>query len=225
MKLQPQTLSVLKSFAAINNGIWIKASNVLTTTNHDKTILATATIPDTFPSEFGIYDLNQLLSVLSLHKEDVVINFDEQHVLIGGKSGRSQIKYRFTDKRMLTVPPDKEIKLPSVEIEFVLEEEDYNWVMNAAKVLQSPDIAVRSNGGKMSLVAYNMKDDSTSTESLEIGDGNGDTFNMIFHTDVLSKIIPDTYNVKISSSALVYLENEKGNINYIIALDEKSSYN
>lgn len=225
MKLQPLTLSILKNFALINNGIWIKAGSSLSTVSPQKTILGTATIPDTFPVDFGVYDLNRFLSVLSLHKDNAEFEFDQHHVLIGGKSGRSQVKYRFTDKKMLTIPPDKKITLPSIDIEFVLEEDDYNWVMNAAKVLQSPNISVRSDGKKISLVSFDAKDDSASTQSLEITDGNGIAFDMIFLTDNLNKIIPDAYNVKISSSKVSFFETDNKALNYFIALEDISKYN
>ncbi len=225
MKPQSKTLEILKNFAAINTGIWIKSGNVLQTVSPQKTILAEATIPDEFPVEFGIYDLNRFLSVLSLHKFDADLAFDEHHVLIGGKSGRSQIKYRFTDKKMLTIPPDKKITLPTTDIEFVLEEDDYNWVMNAAKVLQSPNISVKSDGDKIHLVTFDGKDDSASTESLEIGEGNGSVYNMVFDTDNLNKIVPMAYNVQISKTKVSFFETDKKDLSYFIALNsELSSY-
>lgn len=224
MKLTTQTVNILKNFAAINSGILIKQGSVLSTVSPQKTILAEAKIADEFPVEFGIYDLNQFLSVLSLHKDAAEFSFDEHHVLIGGKSGRSQIKYRFTDKKMLTIPPEKKISLPSTDIEFVLEEDDYNWVMNAAKVLGSPNISVRSKGGKISLVSFDAKDDSKSTQSLEVADGNGDTFDMIFLTDNLNKIVPDAYNVSISKEKVAFFETDNKMLNYYIALEETSKY-
>lgn len=224
MKLTQQTVNILKNFAAINSGIWINKGSVLTTCSPQKTILATAEIDDNFPVEFGIYDLNRLLGVLSLHKDGAEFDFDTHNVLIGGKSGRSSTKYRFTDKKMLTLPPDRKIAIPSNEVQFVLEEDDYNWVMNAAKVLQSPHIAVKSDGGKIFLVSFDAKDNSASTQALEIADGNGDTFELIFKTDELNKIIPDAYNVTISKQMIAYLETENKKLSYLIALEEFSKY-
>ena len=68
MKLSSETLSVLKNFASINTGLEFKKdSNVIKTISAGKNILAEATLKDTFPDDFCVYDLNQFLSVLYQH--------------------------------------------------------------------------------------------------------------------------------------------------------------
>ena len=59
MKLSNETLNVLKNFAGINSGIEFKSGNKLSTISSTKTVLAKATLKDTFPQDFCIYDLNQ----------------------------------------------------------------------------------------------------------------------------------------------------------------------
>ena len=113
MKLSNETLTVLKNFAGINSGIEFKQGNKISTISSTKTVLAKATLKDEFPQNFCIYDLNQFLSVHSLNK-DTELDFDSQNVIF--KAGRSKTKYRMTAKNMIVSPPDKELKLPSVEI-------------------------------------------------------------------------------------------------------------
>ena len=68
MKLSDKTLSVLKNFSGINQSILFKEGNKLRTISVMKNILAEATITEEFPRDFGIYDLNQFLNGLGLHK-------------------------------------------------------------------------------------------------------------------------------------------------------------
>ena len=69
MKLSSETLAVLKNFVSINASIEFKTGNKLATISPTKTVLAKATIKDTFPQDFCIHDLNQFLSVHSLDKD------------------------------------------------------------------------------------------------------------------------------------------------------------
>lgn len=65
MKLSSETLAILKNFATINPGIVFKEGNTLSTMSQQKNILADAIVNETFNYTFGIYDLNNFLSVIS----------------------------------------------------------------------------------------------------------------------------------------------------------------
>ena len=91
MKLSNETLSVLKNFSGINQGIEFKKGNKLSTVSSGKTVLAQATIKDDIPQDFCVYDLNQFLSVHSMFKNGVELEFDESNVIF--KGDRSKIKY------------------------------------------------------------------------------------------------------------------------------------
>ena len=58
MKLSNDTLSVLKNFGSINQGLLFKQGKTLKTVSSLKNILAEATINEEIPTEFGVYDLN-----------------------------------------------------------------------------------------------------------------------------------------------------------------------
>jgi hypothetical protein len=222
MKLSNETLSVLKNFAGINSGIEFKKGNVIRTMSSGKTVLAAATVKDEFPQDFCVYDLNQFLSVHSLNK-DTEIDFDDVNVIFkSGSNGRNKIKYRKTEKNMIVTPPDKQLTLPSVDIAFTLTEEDFNSVLKTASVLQSPNIAIESTGDKILVTAYNPKDDAAHTNSVEVADGNGKTFKMVFLTENL-KMISGTYDVEISAKGLSSFKNKNVDIQYWVATESKES--
>ena len=64
MNVSDNTLGILKNFAGINKSILVKEGNQLRTISVMKNILAEAQIPEDFPRQFGIYDLNQFLNGL-----------------------------------------------------------------------------------------------------------------------------------------------------------------
>lgn len=219
MKLSNETLTVLKNFSTINSGIEFKQGKKIATISSTKTVLAKATLPDEFPEDFCIYDLNQFLSVHSLYK-DVELDFDASNVIF--KSGRSKIKYRKTAKNMIVTAPDKDLTLPSVDAEFTLSETDFAQALKTASVLQSPNIAFESDGTKVMVTTFNAKDDAAHTNSVDIAEGEFKTFKAVFLTENL-KMIPGSYDVKISSKGLASFSNTKEDIDYWIAIETNDS--
>lgn len=224
MKLSGDTINVLKNFGAINQGILFKKGNILRTISSQKNVLAQVKVSEEFPEEFGVYDLNNFLSVVSLHKDDTTFEFDDKHVLIVGKSGRSKIKYRFCDKTQIVVAPDKELEVPNPEITFHLSNDDLEWVLRAANVLSSPQIAVESDGSKINIVTLDTTNDASHTDSLEIGDGNGSKYKMIFRTENISKLMQGSYDVSISSKGISHFRNGEKELQYWITTETGSKY-
>jgi hypothetical protein len=225
MKLSANTLSILKNFGAINQGIFFKKGSVLKTVSSHKNILVEATIEEQIPTDFGVYDLNNFLSVVSLHKDVASFEFDDKHVVIVGNKGRSKIKYRFCDPTMIVVPPEKKITMPDPEISFELTSEDFDWVMRAAGVLSSPQIAVESDGSTMRIVTLDLQNDSAHTDSLELGNAKGDDkYRMVFKTENVSKILSGSYDVNISSKGVAHFKNKNVNIEYWITTETGSKF-
>jgi hypothetical protein len=219
MKLSNETLTVLKNFSSINQGIQFKQGTKLTTVSAGKTVLAQANLKDEFPQDFCVYDLNQFLSVHSLHK-DSDLSFDDSNVIF--KSGRSSTKYRKTAKEMIVTPPEKEITLPSVDVSFTLSEEDYNNIMKVASVLSSPHISVESDGDAVQLAAFDALDNSAHTNSIQVGEGDGKKYKIVFKTENI-KLIPGSYEVQISFKGIGHFKNTKDDIQYWIAFEAKET--
>lgn len=224
MKLSNETISVLKNFGNINQGIYFKKGTTLKTVSAHKNILAETTITEDIPTDFGVYDLNNFLSVVSLHKDVPSFEFDSKHVVIVGNSGRSKIKYRFCEPTMIVVPPEKAITMPDPEIKFTLSAEDYNWVLRAAAVLSSPQIAVESDGTKINIVTLDLLNDSAHTDSLEIGEGNGDVYRMVFKTENINKLLEGSYDVSISSKGISHFSNKKIPLQYWVTTEAGSKF-
>lgn len=225
MKLSHETVAILKNFSHINQGIYFKKGNVISTMSPQKNILADATISEEIPQDFGIYDLNNFLSVNSLFKEGSELEFDAQHVIIKGMGGRSKIKYRITDPSMIVVAPEKRPNLPSVDVKFTFSKDDFEWVIKTATVLGAPHVAVESDGSTVRLVTFDESNDSSHTNSLEMSDVDpqGNVFKLVFKTENL-KVIPDTYDVEICSKGISTWSSTTNPIKYWVTIETSSKF-
>jgi hypothetical protein len=220
MKLSNETLSVLKNFAGINQSLEFKKGNKLTTISSGKSVLAQASLKEEIPQNFCVYDLNQFLSVHSMFKGDVELDFDASNVIF--KGGRSKLKYRMASKDMIVTPPEKEIKLGEVDCSFTMSDLDYAEITKATSVLSSPNMTVKSDGESIELVASDAKDDSQHTNSIVVGTGNGKSYSIVFKTDNI-KMIPGSYDVQISFKGFAHFKNTKEDIQYWVAFEAKES--
>ena len=87
MKLSNDTRDVLKNYSTINANLLVSPGNKIATMSQMKNIVSTATVTDTFDTDFAIYDLNEFLSAMSLF-DDPDLTFGDSSVNIsqGGQS-------------------------------------------------------------------------------------------------------------------------------------------
>jgi hypothetical protein len=218
MKLSENTLSVLKNFASINQGIKITEGNTLSTISPLKTLLSKATISDNFEKSFCIYDLNRFLSVVSLFKEPE-LEFGDSAVII--KGGKQKVVYRFCQENVIVAAPAKEIQFPDAEVVFNLTQEALGSEIKATGVLQLPEIAIVGEGGKLYMRAVNSKDVGSDEFNEEIGETSQE-FTAVFKPDYLSKILTGNYKVEVSSKKISRFSSE--NMVYWIATESNSTF-
>ena len=166
MKLTDSTLAVLKNFAGINNSILVKKGNQLRTISVAKNILAEAEIPEDFPRDVAIYDLNQFLNGLSLHQDPNLDFTEDSHITI--KEGRRRVKYFYADPQVIIAPPDKEINLPTQEVCFQLESTSLEKLVKAAAVYQLPDLSVIGANGEITMVVRDKKNDTSNEYAVNV---------------------------------------------------------
>lgn len=217
MKFSEKTLTILKSFSTINKSILMKEGNVLKTVTPEKTLVATATIPDQIPAQACIYDLSRFLSILSLYKDPDVEFFDKYFLI---KDGKQRTKYVFADVSMIHAAPEKDLVLPSADIVVDVSWEDMQSVQKAAGVLQFNEIAFVGSEGKIYLKALNSADQGADDYGVEIGT-TADEFKIIIKTDNL-KLLPQNYKVTLCAPRISEFKGEDAT--YFVAIDTKSTY-
>ena len=217
MKIDTNTVNVLKNFAKINPSIMIQEGNTLKTISTSKTILARAKVSTEFGKRFAIYNLDRFLSTISLFNNPD-LNFKDQFVEIVEDSKKT--KYFYADESVITKVPEKEITLPSVDVSFTLTNTALKEVEKAGGVLALPEILIVGDGSKIYIQAGDTKNPSADVFSVEIGETNK-AFRAIFKAENI-KIIPGDYEVSISVKGLSYFRN--GDIEYWIAIEKHSEF-
>ena len=220
MKLSESTVSLLKNFSSINQSLLFKEGNKLRTISVMKNILVEANVSETFPKDFGIYDLNQFLNGLSLHSSPDLDFDNDQYVVI--KEGKSRSKYFFADPSVIVAPPEKEITLPSEDVCFVLTSQQLEKLKKAASVYQLPDISAIGENGVVKLVARDKKNDTSNDFSIVVGETD-ENFVFNFKEENL-KIVPGNYDVVVSSKLLSRFSNQNIDVEYYIALEPDSTF-
>lgn len=217
MKFSERTITILKSFSSINKSILMKEGNILKTVTPEKTLVATARIPDTIPSQACIYDLSRFLSILSLYK-DPDVEFHDRYFTIA--SGKQRTKYVYADISMIHAAPEKDIKLPSADVVVDVSWEDLQSVIKAAGVLQFQEVAFVGQDGKIYLKAIDGGNENSDDYGVEIGT-TSDTFKIIVKTDNL-KLLPQDYKVTLCAKGISEFKSE--DVTYFVAIDTKSTY-
>ena len=190
MKLSENTVNILKNFSTINQNILVKEGSQLRTMSTMKNILGEAGITETFPRDFGIYDLNEFLGVLSLVK-DAEVNFDDKHLTV--KGGKTQIKYFYSDPSILTTPPET-FNAPGCDVSFKISQTVLTSVLKASAIMQLPDVVMTPGN----ITATDLKNPSSNNYTEEL-DTSGD-FEFRFKADNL-KMIPGDYIISASTEA------------------------
>ena len=220
MKLSDSTLAVLKNFAGINNSILVKKGNQLRTISVAKNILAEAEIPEDFPRDVAIYDLNQFLNGLSLHQDPNLDFTEDSHITI--KEGKRRVKYFYADPQVIVAPPEKEINLPTEDVCFQLDSTALDKLLKAAAVYQLPDLSAIGENGVVKLVVRDKKNDTSNEYAVVVGETDKNfTFN--FKVENI-KIIPGAYDVVVSQKLLSKFTNTNFNLKYYIALEPDSTF-
>lgn len=221
VNISNETISILKNFATINPNIVLQPGGKVKTIAEAKNILASASIAEEFPSEMGIYDLNEFLSVLTLITAPS-ISFEENSAVISNASGGSKVRYFFSDPSILTAP-SKDINMPEADVTLSLKSTDLQSVTKAAAVLGHNELSIVGSNGKVVLRVLDSKDTSANTFDYDVGTTTDSEFNFIFNIANL-KLLPGDYSVEISSKLISRWTNTTNNTQYFIALEKNSQF-
>ena len=215
MKLSNDTKEVLKNYATINANLLVSPGNKIATMSQMKNIVSKATLPDTFESEFAIYDLNEFLSAMSLF-DDPELDFGDSSVKIS--QGGQSLNYFYSDPTVVTTPKS-DITMPDPDATFTLKQSVFNQVLKASSVLGVPDMVLDVNeNGQMNLRVSDRKNDTSNSFSVEVGEGGTPNQKFFFKVENL-KLLSGDYEVKVSSKGISNFKNVNKDVEYFIALE------
>jgi len=223
MIISNDTLNVLKNFASINPNLVFKPGQKLKTLSEAKTIMASADIVEDFAQEFGVYDLNEFLSVYNLI-DNPELEFGDTSVLIKSNAGSQKVRYHYSQMEILTTP-QKDIQMPDPEVGFNLSEDVLNQIRKAAAVLGHNELSIKGEDGVITASVVDVNDATSNSFTIELDKDNvcKNEFNFVVSIPNL-KLLPGDYFVSISSKLISNWTNGNYPIEYFIALEKSSTY-
>ena len=218
MKLSEQTVEVLQNFSTINQSLLFREGRPLRTVSPQKTVLAEVEVGDEFAQDFGIYDLGQFLSALSL-VENPELDLGDNGMTISDGNGTS-LNYRYADASMIVTPPEKALTLPDINASFKLSSNVLRDVLQGARVLGLPEIIVKCVDEVVTIEAGDSKNSSMNSYSKKVAIADED-FTHIFKVDNMKMMMLD-YNVEISSKGISKFSTEDGRVTYFVATESRN---
>ena len=220
MKISNETRDILKNFATINSGIKVGTGQELKTISNMKNILAVATVNESFPKDFSIYNLPEFLGATSL-LEDPDFQFGDASLTVADNN--STMSYFYASEGMV-VSPEKMITMPDAEIKVDVSSTLLSELQKASSVLGVNDLVLESDGTKITFTVKDKKNPTSNTFSRIVGEGNGVSYSMNFKIENL-KVLEGNYEVFVSSKGISNFKNKDIDLEYFIALEPDSKYN
>ena len=218
MKLSKETVGLFKNFAGINSNLLLKQGNKLATISTQKNVMSDTVVNESFPADFGIYDLNEFLGAMSLF-DDPELDFSDKYVTI--KEGGASIKYFAAEIGNLVVP-QKAIVFPEAEIEFTLTSTMLNMIQKTSSVLRATDLQIVGDGSKMVIQVGDKKNATGNTYNAQVGSTDKE-FKVNLKVENL-KMLPGDYLVSISSKKISRFKATSSELVYYVAVEADSVF-
>lgn len=221
MELSKDTLTIIKNFAGINNSLMLKSGNKLTTISEGKNIMAESPIAENLPQDFGIYDLNEFLNVVSIFPTPN-LEFNEKYVLVSDSTNtNSRIKYFAAGEGVVKSAPNT-IKFPEPDVEFTLTAAQIAMIQRTASALKANDLTIEGDGESLKVTVSDKKNDTANAYSLVIGTTE-ETFKAHLKVENL-KMLPNDYVVSISKKKISRFKHNASDLTYYVAVEADSEF-
>lgn len=228
LQISARTKTVLENFSRINPSILFRPGKTLKTMSPHGSVVGSATIEEEIPSDFAIYDISRLLSVLSLFN-DPKIAMEKNNLVI--KSQGRRLQYTYAEPTMIVSPPAEDFEIPTEIASFKLEASVLAEATKVLAILKLPQVIFVANAGKIVLQVVDTKDTTGDNYLCQVGTSDK-SFKVIFDASKLICLMPGDYNVSIGHGKIALSPEEdvglttfKGSdISYVIAPEDESSY-
>jgi hypothetical protein len=223
MEISDNALNVLKNFSTINPSLVVKEGHQLKTISAARNIVSIATLKEDFPRDFGIYDLNEFITVLRLVDEPE-LKFQDDYVVIGDAKGQTKVKYFYAEQSLIKTV-DKDMIMPPTEVNFTLDNDTLSKIRSAASAMGYDDLVITPEGeGQIKMTVTDIADDTSNAFSVIVQAEyeSGMDFRLIYNINNI-KVVPEDFEVGISSKMVSNWTSAESEIEYFIALEKKHS--
>lgn len=217
--LKGRTLDLLRNFSTINQSMVFRPGNSISTLSVGRKVLARATIEETIPDAFAVYDLTRFFRAIDLFSEPKM-RIEDKFVLV--TEGPKTLSYIIADADNIVHPSEDAIRqLPSVDVEFDITAKMIKACLKAADVMGQPNIVFEGDGSKVIMSTQNIEKPTNEVYAEDVGKftGGEEPFKIIMKTENL-KLIPDDYHVQICFKRIVQFASK--DVTYIVAAEQAS---
>ncbi len=211
MKISKNTLNLLSSFSNFNPSIYIRKGNVIATTNVGKentrvvpikSVLVRVEVEETFPVDFGIFDLKQFLQVVSTFDNDPDFEFTERYVTIS--ENNNTIRYAFCEENCVLQPNSTSLDVGEERARFIIDGKTLAKIKKVANVMKHDDFFVRTENGKAIEIVLTTVDEGVDepineySVTIETDNEESDImFNAKFSMKSISALSNEEYDVRV----------------------------
>lgn len=212
--MEQEVISILKNFAGINKTMRIDEGNTIRIFNNKISLYAEAYIDEGFPKTFSIYDLNQLLSAMSLF-DNPTLEYDNKQIIM--TSGRMSAKYRYSSPSTTLDQPTAFPNLQNEIFSFKIPKEQLAEIIKASAVLNLKQLQISTKGLRaLTLDSSGEAIDNEFTTAIhDVSNPDEETIVSV-KIESLKMMILD-YNVSVTPSAIVFTSSD-GKLKYCAAL-------
>jgi hypothetical protein len=213
--LSKTKLAILKNFASLNSNILVNPGNTIKTITPSMNGMAEAIVEETFDTQFGIWDLNKFLGVISLFTNPT-FEFGEKSVTISGSNN-----FGYSEPRRLTTPT-KNVNMPEIAVEVNITQEMFSELSRASSIMQLPDISFAGNEDGIFVEVSDRADPSSNSCKIRLDD-NLDDKDFAFHFKMDNiKLLPGNYKISFAKQLAGRFENENIQLTYWFAMQPDS---
>jgi hypothetical protein len=217
-----KTQKILKNFAGISNSIKLAAGKTQRTLSKGKSVLAIAELPEAWPQDTAIYDLNRFLGTLSIFQKPV-ITFETDHMVIKGEGG-SRIGYRYSDPSTIQSAPNKTLATDSPLAKFTLSEAALEQLSRSCALLELDAVSFIVDGHKVTVGAADAKNPASHTYSIDVPEtdialptSTSDyQRTLTFSTEHLAMLLTGPYEVTMAAWPYGYFTHKTEPVSYFI---------
>jgi hypothetical protein len=182
--------------------------------------MAIATVEEKFDVQFGIWDLNKFLGVVSLFNNPT-FTFGDKSVRIKN-GGDSVVNYYYSEPRLLTYPT-KDVNMPEVNVSITLTEKNFNELQKAASVMQLPDLSFKSDDDEIVAMVSDLSDPTSNSYKVVVGSGDKlPDFLFNFKMENI-KILPGDYKINFAKNVVGEFVHQTIPVKYWFAMEANSS--
>lgn len=214
MKLSSFTVSVLKNFTGINQGLVINSGDVLRSMAKGGHIISSCQVDETFPVDCQLWNLPKFLQVISVLGEPEV-DWKEDYCII--KTADTRLVYHYGEAAVTPVPPTEPIEM-EFDAEFDLPADKLQLVTRMSGIMSSKTLSFGMEDNNAQLIIDGSGESTQNTFHIDVEGQISSPLEVKIDTDNLIMLSGIDYHVSVMESAVKF-ESEAHNLWYLIATE------